>query len=187
MDTYSFGYNASSFVDMPISHKVRIIIVVALTLLILLTNHFLCLLFVQAVFFHDTFYFYDLCINSSVLGVDGTVRLVTQFVEDFETRNCLSFVTTSFRLSESVASAISKLPLNASICCCLIGLLKLTDTAELPADFTFHGELSGRYGKHTVLGYNLIKEKNDLLHFLIFQQYYSTYPKEGVHPNPYPL
>ena len=41
-----------------------------------------------------------------------------------------------------------------------IGLLKLTDTAELPADFTFHGELSGRYGKHTVLGYNLIKEKN---------------------------
>ena len=30
---------------------------------------------------------YDLCINSSVLGVDGTVKLITQFVEDFESKN----------------------------------------------------------------------------------------------------
>ena len=29
---------------------------------------------------------YDLCINSSVLGVDGTVKLISQYVEDFETR-----------------------------------------------------------------------------------------------------
>ena len=27
---------------------------------------------------------YDLCINSSVLGVDGTVKLIAQYVEDFE-------------------------------------------------------------------------------------------------------
>ena len=27
---------------------------------------------------------YDLCINSSVLGVDGTVKLITQYVEDFK-------------------------------------------------------------------------------------------------------
>ena len=27
---------------------------------------------------------YDLCINSNVLGVEGTVRLIIQFVEDFE-------------------------------------------------------------------------------------------------------
>ena len=30
---------------------------------------------------------YDLCINSSVLGVDGTVKLVIQYVEDFEKKN----------------------------------------------------------------------------------------------------
>ena len=29
---------------------------------------------------------YDLTINSSVLGIDGTVKLITQFVEDFENR-----------------------------------------------------------------------------------------------------
>ena len=29
---------------------------------------------------------YDLCINSSVLGVDGTVKLIIQYVEDFEKR-----------------------------------------------------------------------------------------------------
>jgi cytidylate kinase len=29
---------------------------------------------------------YDLAINSSVLGIDGTVKLITQFVEDFENR-----------------------------------------------------------------------------------------------------
>ena len=30
---------------------------------------------------------YDLCINSSVLGVEGTVNLITQYVEDFEKNN----------------------------------------------------------------------------------------------------
>ena len=30
---------------------------------------------------------YDLCINSSVLGVDGTVKLITQYIEDFETNS----------------------------------------------------------------------------------------------------
>ena len=30
---------------------------------------------------------YDLCINSSVLGVEGTVKLITQYIEDFEARN----------------------------------------------------------------------------------------------------
>lgn len=41
-----------------------------------------------------------------------------------------------------------------------IGLLKLTSTAELPADFSFHAELNGVHGKHTILGYNLLKDKN---------------------------
>ncbi|MDE7113773.1 MAG: cytidylate kinase-like family protein, partial [Acetatifactor sp.] len=27
---------------------------------------------------------YDLCVNSSVLGVEGTVKLIAQYVEDFE-------------------------------------------------------------------------------------------------------
>ena len=30
---------------------------------------------------------YDLCINSSVLGEDGTVNLIVQYVEDFEKKN----------------------------------------------------------------------------------------------------
>ena len=30
---------------------------------------------------------YDLCINSSVLGIDGSVKLVKQFVEDFESKS----------------------------------------------------------------------------------------------------
>ena len=29
---------------------------------------------------------YDLCINSSVPGVEGTVKLIIQYVEDFEAR-----------------------------------------------------------------------------------------------------
>jgi len=29
---------------------------------------------------------YDLCVNSSILGVDGTVELITQFVQDFENK-----------------------------------------------------------------------------------------------------
>ena len=30
---------------------------------------------------------YDLTINSSCLGIDGTVKLITQFVEDFENKD----------------------------------------------------------------------------------------------------
>ncbi|MCQ2080153.1 MAG: cytidylate kinase-like family protein [Lachnospiraceae bacterium] len=30
---------------------------------------------------------YDLCINSAVLGIDGTVTLIKQFIEDFENKN----------------------------------------------------------------------------------------------------
>ena len=29
---------------------------------------------------------YDFCLNSSVLGVDGTVKLIVQIVEDFESK-----------------------------------------------------------------------------------------------------
>lgn len=42
-----------------------------------------------------------------------------------------------------------------------IGLLKLTNSAELPSRFTFHAEMeNGPYSKHAVLGYNLLKEKD---------------------------
>lgn len=27
---------------------------------------------------------YDFCLNSSILGIDGTVKLITQIIEDFE-------------------------------------------------------------------------------------------------------
>ena len=30
---------------------------------------------------------YDLCINSSILGVDGTAKLIIQYIEDFEERS----------------------------------------------------------------------------------------------------
>ena len=30
---------------------------------------------------------YDLCVNSSVLGEEGTVKLIVQYVEDFEKRS----------------------------------------------------------------------------------------------------
>ena len=30
---------------------------------------------------------YDLCINSSILGIDGTVKLIIQYVDDFEKKN----------------------------------------------------------------------------------------------------
>ena len=29
---------------------------------------------------------YDLCINSSLLGIDGTVKLIIQAIEDFESK-----------------------------------------------------------------------------------------------------
>lgn len=140
MDTYSFGYNASSFVDMPISHKVFLaqfdtikkiasegpcVIVgrcadYALTDLKNVVN-----LFIYAdddskirrikERFDDvktddqardmmnkkdkqrrSYYnyysskkwgraeSYDLCINSGKLGIDGTVNLILQYIDDIE-------------------------------------------------------------------------------------------------------
>ncbi len=141
MDTYSFGYNASSFVDMPISHKVFLaqfdtikkvaeegpcVIVGRCADYALAGKTNVVHLFIYAdeeskvqrvmekyslteskakdmIIKKDkqrqSYYnyysskkwgradSYDLCINSSVLGVDGTVRLITQYVEDFEKKS----------------------------------------------------------------------------------------------------
>ena len=140
MDTYSFGYNASSFVDMPISHKVFLaqfdtikkiaeegpcVIVgrcadYALTDFDNVINLFIfgdeeCKIKRIKERFEDvktddqardmmnkkdkqrqSYYnyysskkwgradSYDLCINSSVLGIDGTVKFILQYIEDFE-------------------------------------------------------------------------------------------------------
>lgn len=138
MDTYSFGYNASSFVDMPISHKVFLaqfdaikkvaaegpcVIVGRCADYALAENKNSLHLFIyssekekierimgkydfneakaresmakkdkqrQSYYNYysskkwgraDT---YDLCINSAKFGIDGTVRLIMQAVEDFE-------------------------------------------------------------------------------------------------------
>lgn len=140
MDTYSFGYNASSFVDMPISHKVFLAqfdtikkiaeegpcVIVGRCADYALNDFKNCTnIFINA---DDeskikrvmkkyelteskakdmmnkkdkqrqSYYnyysskkwgradSYDLTINSSILGIDGTVKLITQFVEDFESR-----------------------------------------------------------------------------------------------------
>ena len=140
MDTYSFGYNASSFVDMPISHKVFLAqfdtikkmasegpcIIVGRCADYALSDFKNSLhLFIygnedakikrimekydlseakakdmiikkdkQRQSYYNYYSSkksgradsYDLCINSSVLGVEGTVKLIIQYVEDFESR-----------------------------------------------------------------------------------------------------
>jgi len=140
MDTYSFGYNASSFVDMPISHKVFLaqfdtvkkiadegacVIVGRCADYALSEYKNVINLFIygdeecrvkrimekysltedkaremiskkdkQRQSYYNYYSSkkwgradsYDLCINSSVLGVEGTVKLIIQYIEDFETR-----------------------------------------------------------------------------------------------------
>ena len=140
MDTYSFGYNASSFVDMPISHKVFLAqfdtikkiadegpcVIVGRCADYALSDYDNVLnLFIYAdedakirrikERFEDvktddqakdmmnkkdkqrqSYYnyysskkwgradSYDLCINSSKLGIEGTVKFIIQYIEDFE-------------------------------------------------------------------------------------------------------
>lgn len=138
MDTYSFGYNNSSFVDMPISHKVFLaqfdtikkiadegpcVIVGRCADYALADRTNVVDLFIygdeavktkrimekyglteakardmiikkdkQRQSYYNYYSSkkwgradsYDLCINSSVLGVEGTVKLIVQYVEDFE-------------------------------------------------------------------------------------------------------
>ena len=141
MDTYSFGYNASSFVDMPISHKVFLAqfdtikkvaaegpcVIVGRCADYALHDFKNCIrLFIyadeeakvkrvmeryslteekakdmmakkdkQRQSYYNYYSSkkwgradsYDFCLNSSVLGVDGTVKLIVQIVEDFENKN----------------------------------------------------------------------------------------------------
>ena len=141
MDTYSFGYNASSFVDMPISHKVFLAqfdtikkiasegpcVIVGRCADYALADYSNCVhLFIygeenskvkrimekyslneakarEMIIKKDkqrqSYYnyysskkwgradSYDLCINSGVLGIDGTVNLITQYIENFEKTN----------------------------------------------------------------------------------------------------
>lgn len=142
MDTYSFGYNSSSFVDMPISHKVFLAqfdtikkiakegpcVIVGRCADYALSDYQNCL----NIFIHadeqnkvkrimgkysditteqkakdmmikkdksrQSYYnyysskkwgradSYDLSINSGILGIDGTVKLLAQYIEDFEAR-----------------------------------------------------------------------------------------------------
>ncbi len=140
MDTYSFGYNSSSFVDMPISHKVFLAqfdtikkiadegpcVIVGRCADYALSDYDNVLnLFIYAdedakirrikERFEDvktddqakdmmnkkdkqrqSYYnyysskkwgradSYDLCINSSKLGIEGTVKFIIQYIEDFE-------------------------------------------------------------------------------------------------------
>ena len=138
MDTYSFGYNTSTFMDMPISHKVFLVQFDAIKsrAVIVGDEPFLiappdadapenCLHFfiyadeetkikrlvkkypdlneskardmmIKKDKQRQSYYnyysskkwgradSYDFCLNSSVLGIDGTVKLITQIIEDFE-------------------------------------------------------------------------------------------------------
>ena len=132
MDTYSFGYNASSFVDMPISHKVFLAqfdtikkiadegpcVIVGRCADYALADYKNCIhifiygneecdlsevkakdMCVKKDKQRQSYYnyysskkwgradSYDLCINSSVLGIEGTVKLIAQYIEDFEACN----------------------------------------------------------------------------------------------------
>jgi cytidylate kinase len=140
MDTYSFGYNSSTYVDMPVSHKVFLAqfdtikkladegpcIIVGRCADYALENHKDCI----HIFIHgkmetrvkriaekyqltpekakdmiikkdkqrSSYYnyysskkwshsdTYDLTVDSGILGIDGTVQLLKQFIEDFEKR-----------------------------------------------------------------------------------------------------
>lgn len=142
MDTYSFGYNSSAFVDMPISHKVFLAqfdtikkiadegpcVIVGRCADYALSEYKNCL----HIFIHadekskirhimekhgdvtteqkardmmikkdkqrQSYYnyysskkwgradSYDLTINSGILGEDGTVKLLIQYIEDFESK-----------------------------------------------------------------------------------------------------
>lgn len=140
MDTYSFGYNASSFVDMPISHKVFLAqfdtikkiadegpcVIVGRCADYALAENEKCLhLFIygnekvklkrimgkydlsetkakEMILKKDrqrqSYYnyytskkwgraeCYDLCLNSSILGIDGTVDLIIKYIEAFENK-----------------------------------------------------------------------------------------------------
>ena len=140
MDTYTFGYNSSSCVDMPISHKVFMAqfdtikkiaeeepcVIVGRCADYALQEFKNCLnIFIYAdekskirrimekydisddkakdmmikkdkqrqsyYNYYSTKKWgradsYDLCINSSVLGIDGTVKLITQYITEFEAR-----------------------------------------------------------------------------------------------------
>ena len=138
MDTYSFGYNASSFMDMPISHKIFLAqfdtikkmasegpcVMVGRCADYALSDYDNCInlfiygnedkkikrimekynlteskakdMIVKKDKQRQSYYnyysskkwgradSYDLCINSSLLGIEGTVKLIIQAVEDFE-------------------------------------------------------------------------------------------------------
>ena len=140
MDTYSMGYSTSSFIDMPLNHKVFLAQFDAIKKLadtesciivgrcadyalqdmkncvhiFIYGNEDAKTQFVMKKYNVDaakakdmcnkkdkqrqSYYnyysskkwgradSYDLCINSSVLGQEGTVRLIKQYVEDFEAR-----------------------------------------------------------------------------------------------------
>lgn len=141
MDTYSFGYNASSFVDMPISHKIFLAqfdtikkiasegpcVIVGRCADYALSDYANSIhlfiygeeqtkikrimakydlteakakdMIVKKDKQRQSYYnyysskkwgradSYDLCINSSLLGIDGTVKLIVQAVEDFEEKS----------------------------------------------------------------------------------------------------
>ena len=141
MDTYSFGYNASSFVDMPISHKVFLAqfdaikkvasegpcVIIGRCADYALSEYKNCIhLFIHADLEdrisrvqakYDLSYekakemiqkkdkqrsnyynyfsskkwgmadSYHLTIDSSILGEEGSVELIIQFIQDFEKRN----------------------------------------------------------------------------------------------------
>ncbi len=143
MDTYSFGYNASSFIDMPISHKIFLAqfdtikkianegpcVIVGRCADYALNDYKNCMhLFIyaddktkltrimnkyslteqkakdminkkdkQRQSYYNYYSSkkwghadsYDLCINSSLLGIDGTVKLIIQAIEDFENKGTL--------------------------------------------------------------------------------------------------
>ena len=140
IDTYSFGYNSSSFVDMPMSQKVFLAqfdtikkiadegpcVIVGrcadyalegrdnvINLFIYADEDFRVRKIMEQYDMDEnkardnlvkkdkqraSYYnyytnrkwgraeSYDLCINSSVLGIDGSVKLIKQFVEDFESK-----------------------------------------------------------------------------------------------------
>ena len=96
MDTYSLGYSSGSYTDMPINHKVFLAQFDAIKKI---ADEGPCILVVKTDKKRSSYYnyysnkrwgdvnSYDMCLNSSMLGIEGTAEAIEKLVE-LKERDC---------------------------------------------------------------------------------------------------
>ena len=99
MDTYSLGYSSGSYTDMPINHKVFLARVRRIARIYDLTDAKAKELIVKTDKKRSSYYnyysnkrwgdvnSYDMCLNSSMLGIEGTAEAIEKLVE-LKERDC---------------------------------------------------------------------------------------------------